>query len=66
MRYIVKSVEISLDGGQCGTRYFVCDTEREMERMVNAFKDDQYCTVTCIGPVGALSKWMKEKIEQHV
>lgn len=66
MRYIVKAVSTGPEGHHEGTQYYVAETEREMERFVNTFKEDSYFTVTCIGPVAMPSNWMQKRIKDHV
>lgn len=66
MRYVVKAVSTGLEGQHEGTRYYICDTEREMQRMLNAFKEQSYLSVTCLGPVATPANWMQNIIDKHV
>lgn len=66
MKYVVRVTGTNPDGGTCGTQYVLCDTERDMERMINAFKDGHdYTTVTCLGPLVELPKWMKDIVGSY-
>jgi len=65
MRYVIKTVLTGPEGHHEGTQYYVAETEREMERFVNAFKEDTYFTVTCIGPVATPSEWMQKRINEY-
>lgn len=66
MRYIIKYTESNPDGGTCGVSYYLCETERDMERMCNAFANGHpYETVTCLGPIMPVPQWMREVIEKY-
>ena len=66
MKYIVKAVATGPEGHHEGTQYYVCETEREMQRMINAFKEDTYFSVTCVGPVATPTNWMQKRIDEYV
>lgn len=66
MKYVVRVTETNPDGGTCGTQFVLCDTERDMERMINAFRDGHdYTAVTCLGPIVDPPKWMKKIVDNY-
>ena len=67
MKYIIKVADITQDGGTAGIMYYIAETEREMERVCNAFADGHpYTTVTCLGPIFPMPKWFNEIVNKHV
>lgn len=66
MKYVIKTVATGPEGHHEGTQYYIAETECEMERFVNTFKNDTYFSVTCVGPVATPALWMQKRIDEHV
>ena len=67
MKYVIQMTDVSQDGAMCGKMYYLAETEAEMERMINTFKEGyQGLVVTCLGPITTPNKWMQERISEHI
>jgi hypothetical protein len=63
MKYIIQVQYGNPEGGRDGTRYWLAETENEMQAMIDGLTGVSYVMPTCLGPIIAPTPWEQQKID---